>query len=210
MVRFALELPAVAELRFTPELERRGARLGGRRVLPRAGRDRGGGEREMWSRLVDAREKPAGEQVVRLPGQPGDIVRIGLAVGEAGRAPLRLGPLRRAARARLRRQRIRSSRRRSPPPRTRGPTACARASPAANVLLIILDAGRAQQFGAYGYSRATTPRDRPHRRGGGRLRARLHAGRRTRSARCRRCGPRSTPTATTARSRSTRSCRRTG
>ena len=44
--------------------------------------------------MIDGAAKPAGEQEVRLPGKTGDIVRIALAVGTAGRAALRLGPAR--------------------------------------------------------------------------------------------------------------------
>ncbi len=156
IVRFALALPPAAELRFTPELEKAALTSAGTasfRVLLETEK---GGERELWSRVLDARSKPAGEQVVRIPGRPGEIVRIGLAVGEAGQprfawgrfvaprvlgrggadplAPERLTPAENARADALRRH-LRN----------------------ANVFLVVLDAGRAQEFGCYGYSRATTP-----------------------------------------------------
>ena len=84
VVRFALKLPPSAELRFTPELLP-GARAAAGRASFRVTVERpGGGEREAWSRVIDARATPAGEQSVSLPGRAGDIVRVGLAVGEAG------------------------------------------------------------------------------------------------------------------------------
>jgi arylsulfatase A-like enzyme len=156
VVRFALKLPPSAELRFTPEL------LPGARAAAGAASFRvtlegtSGGEREAWARVIDARAKAPGEQVVRLPGRAGDIVRIGLAVGEASSPRFAWG--------------------RFVAPRVLGeggadPLAPAPLSPAddaradglrkglasANVLLVILDAGRAQSIGAYGYSRPTTP-----------------------------------------------------
>ncbi len=157
VVRFALKLPPSAELRFTPQLDpAAGAAAAAAyfRVLLETAD--GGGEREIWHRLVDARKNAAGEQVVRLPGQPGDIVRIGLAVADLGRgrfawgrfvAPRLLGsggsdPLEPAPLAAVDDARADGLR---------------KSLAGSNVLLIILDAGRAQQFGSYGYSRATTP-----------------------------------------------------
>jgi arylsulfatase A-like enzyme len=156
VVRFAVKLPASAELRFTPELlpAARAAAAGASfRVTVEA---TGGGEREAWSSVIDGRAKPPGEQVVRLPGSEGDIVRVGLAVGpaagprfawgrfvaprvlgEGGADPLAPVPLAAADEARA--------------DGLRGTLA------GANVLLVILDAGRAQSFGTYGYARPTTP-----------------------------------------------------
>ncbi len=156
VVRFALKLPPSAELRFTPQIlpaARAAAGAASFRVSVEAV---GSAEREAWARVIDARAKDPGEQVVRLPGKAGDVVRIGLAVGSAGSprfawgrfvAPRVLGvgggdPLEPAAVS---------------------PADEARADPlrkavaGANVLLIVLDAGRAQSFGSYGYTRPTTP-----------------------------------------------------
>jgi arylsulfatase A-like enzyme len=106
--------------------------------------------------VIDAKAKAPREEVVRLPGRAGEIVRIGLAVGEAagprfawgrfvaprvlgegGADPLQPAPLAPAddARADALREKLAS----------------------ANVLLVLLDAARAQSFGAYGYGRPTTP-----------------------------------------------------
>jgi hypothetical protein len=78
MVRYAVKLPPSAELRFTPELlpaARAAAGAGSFRVLIE---DEKGGERELWSRVIDGRTRAPGEQQVRLPGNPGDVVRITL------------------------------------------------------------------------------------------------------------------------------------
>jgi arylsulfatase A-like enzyme len=159
VVRYAVRLPPSAELRFTPELDAAARAAAGKasfRVLYED--EGGGGEREVWGRVLDAREKAPGEQVVRLPGREGEIARVGLAVGPAGPGP-------------------RFAWGRFVAPRLLGrgghddPLAAARVSEAderradglrrslssANVLLIVLDAGRAQSFGAYGYSRDTSP-----------------------------------------------------
>jgi len=156
IVSFALRLPTAAELRFTPELldsARAAAGAASFRVLLE---DEAGGEREIWSRVIDARGRKAGEQVVRLAGRAGDIVRIGLAVGEAGRPRFAWG--------RLKAPRVLGSGGGEPlDPEPISAPHEARADPlrksvsAANVLLVVLDAARAQSFGAYGYPRDTTP-----------------------------------------------------
>ena len=84
VVRFALQLPPSAELRFTPELlpaARAAAGAASFRVTVEGRRRRRarGLERGSSTRA----RRPPGEQVVRLPGTAGDIVRIGLAVGPA-------------------------------------------------------------------------------------------------------------------------------
>ena len=161
MVRYAVQLPPSAELRFTPELDAQARAAAGAasfRVVFES--ETGGGERELWSQVLDARGKPPGEQVVRLPGREGEIVSIGLAVGSGpssarfswGRfvAPRVLGrsahlePLAPAPLSAADETRADGLRQ-------------ALASVKANVLLVILDAGRAQSFGAYGYARETSP-----------------------------------------------------
>ena len=116
----------------------------------------GGSEREIWHRQVDSRKNAAGEQVVRLPGEPGEIVRLALAVSDTGRGRFAWG--------RYVAPRVLGAEGRDPfEPAPLAPAEEARADglrqavARANVLLVILDAGRAQQFGAYGYTRATTP-----------------------------------------------------
>ena len=156
LLRFAVRLPGAAELRFSPALDPAARRAAGRASLRVLLQREDGEEREVWSRVLDARQADPGEQVVTLGGAPGDVVRITLAVGAAGSprfawgrfaAPRILGhgdadPLR-------------------PAPLPAGEDARAdglrRALGKANVVLVILDAARARQFGTYGYERPTTP-----------------------------------------------------
>jgi arylsulfatase A-like enzyme len=156
VVRFALKLPPSAELRFTPELLPAARAAAGAASFRVTVEGTTGGEREVWSRVLDARANPPGEQAVRLPGAPGDVVRVGLAVGEAGRPRFAWG--------RFVAPRVLGTGGGHPlEPAPVSPEDDARADglrkslTTANVLLIILDAGRAQSFGAYGYSRPTTP-----------------------------------------------------
>ena len=157
LVRFALRLPAGAELRFTPELldaARAAAGAASFRVTFESAEKPG--ERELWSLVLRANDKPPGEVVVRVPGSAGEIVRLGLLVGsvESGRfawgafrAPRVLGrggadPLEPGA---------------LPPADDARADALRSGLANANVLFVILDAARAREFGAYGYERPTTP-----------------------------------------------------
>jgi arylsulfatase A-like enzyme len=156
VVRFALKLPPSAELRFTPELLPAARVAAGKASFRVTVESLSGGEREAWSRVIDGRGTPPGEQVVRLPGSAGDIVRIGLAVGTAGSPRFAWG--------RFVAPRVLGEGGGDPlQPLPVSPADDARAEPlrkalaGANLLFIILDAGRAQSFGAYGYSRPTTP-----------------------------------------------------
>ena len=156
MVRFAMRLPEAAELRFTPELTPSARVADGTASFRVLVEREEGGERELWSRVLDSRSPPPGAQVVSLPGEPGEIVRVALAVGVAGSprfawgrfvAPRVLGrsgadPL-------------------EPRPLSAADDARAdslrRGLARANVVLVILDAARAAEVGAYGYPRRTTP-----------------------------------------------------
>jgi arylsulfatase A-like enzyme len=157
VIRFALKLPPRAELRFTPELlagARAAAGAASFRVLFE---DDSGRERELLSLSVTARDGAPGEQVVRLPGRAGEIVRLGLAIGGSTERP-------RFAWARLVAPRVlgegggESLEARAAPAASDPRTEALRASLAgSNVLFVILDAARARSFGAYGYGRETTP-----------------------------------------------------
>jgi arylsulfatase A-like enzyme len=158
VVRHALRLPAGAELRFTPRLHS-AARAAGASVAMRVTLEsRPDDEKELWSRVLDARAAgEEGEVTVPLPGAAGDIVRLGLHVGASpgarfawavwtaprvlGRGPGGANPLD------------------PPPPAEETPRARALRATAreASVVLVVLDAARARSFGAYGYSRETTP-----------------------------------------------------
>jgi arylsulfatase A-like enzyme len=155
-VRYALELPQGAELRFTPRLEAMARAAAGSASFRVLVESENGGEREAWSRVLEARTAPLEEQVVKLPGRTGEIVRVSLAVEAAGRprfawgrfvAPRVLG---RAGRDPLAAVPL------APEDDARA-DALRRALAGSNVLLVILDAARAASFGAYGYPRATTP-----------------------------------------------------
>lgn len=156
VVRFAFRVPEAAELRFTPRLNP-AARAAAASVSFRVSlEEEGQRERELWARVVGVKDPETGEVTLSLGAEAGKIVRLGLHVGggAAGRfawgswiAPRILArgtgsiveqPLFTAAQ------------------NARG-DALRQALAGKNVVLIILDAARAQQFGAYGYARATTP-----------------------------------------------------
>jgi len=156
VARFALRLPQAAELRFTPELHpaaRTAAASASFRVSVEA---EGAAERELWGRVIGAEAGPSAEVRLRLPGRPGDIVRLGLHTGG--------GPAARFAWGVWRAPRVLG---RAGDPSVERPVYGAdeerRADPLrqrlaqANVIFVILDAARARQLGAYGYSRPTTP-----------------------------------------------------
>ncbi len=156
MIRFALRLPPGAELRFTPELLP-AARAAAGGASFRVTIEDASGEREIWNHTLGARSPAATEQVVRLPGKAGDIVRLGLAVGIADKPRFAWG--------RLVAPRVLGVGGGGEPfePPALSPEDNARADDlrrslsSANVLFVILDAGRARSFGAYGYPRETTP-----------------------------------------------------
>lgn len=157
VVRYALRLPPGAELRFTPELAASARAAAGAASFRVLLEDESGSERELWSLSLDARAPAAAEQVVRLPGRAGDIVRLGLAVG-AGERP-------RFAWGRLVAPRVLgvsgTGEPLEPAPISAGQNAAAdplrKSLASANVVFVILDAARARSFGAYGYPRETTP-----------------------------------------------------
>ena len=170
--------PPGAELRFTPDLHPAARRGGGAASLRVTVEARPGEERELWSRVLGARDGAAGRGRGRAAGRRGRHRAARPARGRRAGRPLRLGRVDRAARpgpgrrrpARAGRRVARSARARpsslrqalarrqrgAPHPR-RGAGA---SSSAATATAAADDAG-----------------DRPHRRGGRRVRARLHAGR---------------------------------
>jgi arylsulfatase A-like enzyme len=156
VVRYAVRLPGGAEVRFTPALHpaaRAAASSASFRITIEA---RPGEERELWSRVLRPQDGEPSEVAVGLPGSAGDIVRVGLHVGgppgarfawgtwsaprilgRGGADPLSLvaGPRESPGAAESLRQALAGS----------------------NVVLVVLDAARAREFGCYGYGRPTTP-----------------------------------------------------
>ena len=158
-VRYALRLPAGAELRFTPRLHS-AARAAGTAVSLRVTlQDEAGREKELWSRVVDPRVPGGDEEVtVALPGEEGDIVSLSLHAGAASDARFAWAVW---TAPRLLARGGSAANPLDPVPFTSEEDARAADLRAAlrdvNVLLLVLDAARAKSFGAYGYGRPTTP-----------------------------------------------------
>ncbi len=158
MVRYALRVPERGELRFTPELHAhaRAAQASATFRVTVEEEGRPGVERTLWQRVLGPKDPPPPEVIVSLPGRAGRLVRLGLAVSGTGGgrfawgafvAPRVMGvgiadPLEPTQPTAVEEERAEGLR---------------KALAGKNVVLIILDAGRAASFGAYGYSRKTTP-----------------------------------------------------
>lgn len=146
-IRWVFRLPAEAELRVTPGLDP--AARG--RVRFRVVLEDEAGRRELWAaELTSASTR---ELRLPLPGAPDSLAALSFEIeggaGAWGRwdAPRIVSP-------------------QAPPPPVRRPhgaeaskraESLRRALAGSSVLLIILDAARARQFGCYGYAPATTP-----------------------------------------------------
>ncbi len=156
VVRFAFRVPEAAELRFTPRLNPAARAAAASVSFHVSVEEEGQPQREIWARVVGSKDPEPSEVRLPLAARAGKIVRLGLHVGGGaeGRfawgswvAPRILAP--------------------SAGPAVEQPVfsaaenargdALRSALAGKNVVLIILDAARAQRFGAYGYSRATTP-----------------------------------------------------
>ena len=147
-VRFALPLPEAAELRFTPVVEAGAGPVRMRITLEALGT----GPREIWSATVRPGSAPA-EIEVPLGARPG-YARLALHLEGRPEGPVVAGwrtprILGRGAPARLR-PRV--------PPVEEGARGEAQraALSGLNVLIVVLDAGAARHFSAYGYARPTT------------------------------------------------------
>ncbi len=152
LVRYAVRLPPGAELRFAPELDPGAVAAAGAAHFRVTLESPGGEEREIWSRVVSARDSKPQDVGVQLPGRAGDIVRVSLQVG----AP----PSGRFAWGRWRAPRIlgwSDAIPRGAADDTAKADSLRQGLAGVNVVYLVLDAARAQQFGCYGYSRATTP-----------------------------------------------------
>jgi arylsulfatase A-like enzyme len=148
-LRYALRVPRGGELRFTPRLHPAAV---GARPRFRVQLESEAGSRELWARDLDTTSAPS-EVRVRLEAHAGDLARLSLEiVGERMAWGIWEAP------------RVVADE--PPPPPSRRPYTSADFARAAalrsrlsgfDLLLVVLDAARAQQFGCYGYARATTP-----------------------------------------------------
>ena len=149
-VRYAITLPRGAELRFTPDLLAAARARDGILQMRVTLEARAGQEREIWRRGFATRDAGSiGEVTLKLDGQPGDAVRLGLHVSgdpsdrfawAVWKAPRVMGEVDTSTKA------------------DEGRLAGLRSTLAGkNVVFVILDAARAAQVGAYGYPKATTP-----------------------------------------------------
>ncbi len=156
VVRFAFRVPEAAELRFTPRLDP-AARAAAASVSFRVSVEaEGQAERELWGRVLGVKDPEAREVTLPLGAEAGKIVRLGLHVGGGAEGRFAWGSwvapriLAESAGPALERPLFTAA------DNARG-DALRTALAGQNVALIILDAARAQEFGAYGYPRATTP-----------------------------------------------------
>ena len=156
VVRYAVRLPAAAELRFTPALHpaaRAAAASASFRVTIEA---RPGEERDLWSRVLGPGDGKRAEETVELPGSAGDVVRVGLHVGGAPGARYTWGTW--TAPRILGRGAMDPLSLAAPPADASGRgDSLRRALAGSNVILLVLDAARARELGCYGYGRPTTP-----------------------------------------------------
>lgn len=155
-LRFTLRLPDHSELRFTPDLHR-AARSAAASVRLRVTTDDGkSGEREIWARTLSARDAKPVEITVPLTGGRPELLRLALHVD--GVSSDRFAWATWGAPRVLARERFDPL---APAPFTEGERRLGDAlrdgAGKPNVVFIILDAGRAAEFGCYGYKRATTP-----------------------------------------------------
>lgn len=152
VVRYAIRLPRDAELRFTPELHPVAAASAASALFKVTVQKEGAPEEELWSARVGPGAEAPGEVAFRVPGREGDLAVLALHMSGGDRfawgvwnaprvtgtgAPREDAP--RAEKDERRGDRLRE------------------AAKGLNVVLVILDAARADHFGAYGYPRATTP-----------------------------------------------------
>jgi arylsulfatase A-like enzyme len=158
IVRFALHLPPGAELRFTPVLHPAARAAAAGATWSVLFQEAGGSERSLYSLTQGARDRPAGEVSVRLPGRPGEIVRLGLAVGPASASGERFAWGAFGAPRVLGRGEPELL---PPPPRPAADEAkgdaLRQSLEGTNVVFVILDAARAKSFSVYGCPRSTTP-----------------------------------------------------
>ncbi|HET6899236.1 MAG TPA: sulfatase, partial [Vicinamibacteria bacterium] len=159
VVRYAIRVPSSAELRFRPTLHAAARAAGASASFRVTEEATAGEERELWSAVLGPQSGTPEEVRVALRAKAGDIVRIGLHVGAAGATGERFAwGLWGAPRVMGQGGGEAGGTRPSPSEEDRKRVDGLRAALGTpNVLFVILDAGRADHFGAYGYGRPTTP-----------------------------------------------------
>jgi arylsulfatase A-like enzyme len=148
-VRHVLTLPAGAELRFKAELHPAAVARDGSARASVSAESVAGRARELWSRVLTARDPAPREVALALPGVEGEPMAVTFRV-EGERSPWVVW---RAPRV-LGRSGV-SERRAASRERALGRLRAGLAGK--SVVFVILDAARARQLGCYGYPRATTP-----------------------------------------------------
>jgi arylsulfatase len=148
-VRYALRLPASAELRFTPDLQPAARAAAVPASLRVTVQDEDGPEREVWARTLSPSDRAGAEVSVPLRGREGAIVRLGLHVAGTGSD--------RFAWASWRAPRVLGNAADGAAPDADAGRGLRESLRGASVLLIVLDAARASELGCYGYPRPTTP-----------------------------------------------------
>ncbi|HZM51613.1 MAG TPA: sulfatase-like hydrolase/transferase, partial [Vicinamibacteria bacterium] len=158
VVRYAIRVPSSAELRFRPALHAAARAAGASASFRVTEESKPGEERELWSAVLGPQSSAPEEVSVSLRAKAGDIVRIGLHVGAAGATGERFAWGLWGA-PRVMGQGVGEAGTRPVPSEEerRRVDGLRAALGAPNVLFVILDAGRADHFGAYGYGRPTTP-----------------------------------------------------
>jgi len=159
VLRYALALPEGALLSFTPRLHAAARASAASALVKVTLQAEGGEERELWRGQVGISSQDK-EVAVELPGNPGDVVRLGLHVSGAGsdrfawvvwKGPRVLG------RARPGLDALAAGTAADAPEEEQKAQALREQVRGSNVVLVILDAARAESFGCYGYGRGTTP-----------------------------------------------------
>src|SRR5262245_15133480 len=155
VLRYAIRLPEDAELRFTPELHPSARAAAGAASFRVTLEPAAGEEREIWGRVMSAKDGAGTEVRLRLPGRPNEVVRLGLHTGGAPSDRFAWGEWR-APRVLGRGQPTSVERARYAPEQDGRAAPLRQALTQANVIFVVLDAARAMEFGSYGYSRPTT------------------------------------------------------
>lgn len=153
-VRFALRLPEAAELRFTPRLEAAALSRQGRARVRVSLRTSTGAETELWAGRLGAGQGQPAEVRLTLPRSDA-AVELGLHVERDG--PGRFAWVALEAPRVMGRNGPSLERRAFDERQNRRADALRQSLAGRSVVLLVLDAARAESLSAYGYPRRTTP-----------------------------------------------------